>query len=136
MSNLTAQELIYKQMILDALDQGYVSEKDTGSLEDCESFCDLWYELKEASDNLYDIEYETRNGMEIHLHPKTSSRHYEIDVHAMEVEGIWVAWDYYYGGGKHGEPEAFDWISNARIVECEEKVVTKVEYTFKEYVYE
>ena len=95
---------------------------------------DLWGHLKSNinSDICDCIEYEMREGLETNLTSKTSSRHYEIDVHAMQVDGIWVAWDYYYGGGKHGEPEAFDWISNARIVECEEKVVTKVEYNFKE----
>lgn len=132
MNKLTAQELIYKKMISDALDQGYVNEKDIDSLEGCESSCDLWYELKDTSDNLYNIESETREGMETNLHPKKHSRHYEIDVHAMQVDGVWVAWDYYYGGGKHGEPEAFDWISNSRIVECEVKIVTKVEYTFRD----
>lgn len=100
MSNLTAQELIYKQMILDALDQGYVSEKDTGALDECESFCDLWYELREASSYLYDIQYETRYGTEEpNLEPKTYSRHYEVEVRAIKVDGVWVAWDFYYGGG-------------------------------------
>lgn len=132
MNNLTAQELIYKQMINEACE----SDADVGisviNYGAHDSYQDLWFHLKEIYDCCYDIEYEIREGMETNLHPKTSSRHYEIDVHAVQVDGVWVAWDYYYGGGKHGEPEAFDWISNARIVECEEKVVTKIEYKFKE----
>lgn len=136
MSDLTAQEMIYKNMIqcvIEIHDDIARFVYDYGSHD---SYCDLWYELKDKfnskTDVLYNVEYETREGMETNLRPKTSSRYYEIDVHAIEVDGIWVAWDFYYGGGKHGEPEAFDWISNARIVECEEKVVTKVEYRFKE----
>lgn len=132
MNNLTAQELIYKHMVVEA----YHASDDINFTDypDFISYENLWEDLKSKinSDICYLIEYETRYGMETNLHPKTSSRHYEIDVHAMQVDGVWVAWDYYYGGGKHGEPEAFDWISNARIVECEEKVVTKIEYKFRE----
>ena len=132
MSNLTAQELIYKQMISDAIDSDTSIKEYISQCDEPEQYEDLWGNLKSEFVDCYDIEYEMREGLEINLPSKTSSRHYEIDVHAMQVDGIWVAWDYYYGGGKHGEPEAFDWISNARIVECEEKVVTKVEYNFKE----
>ena len=132
MGNLTAQELIYKQLISELYevedDFNYTDYPD----EVAGNYEDLWNTLKSDFDACYEVEYETREGMETNLRPKTSFRHYEIEVRAMEVDGIWVAWDYYYGGGKHGEPEAFDWISNARIVECEEKVVTKIEYKFKE----
>ena len=131
MSNLTAQELIYKSMVFEL----YRSE-DNFSFTDYPSeisYEDLWYKLKAEYDCCYELEYETRYGTEEpNLEPKTYSRHYEVEVRAIKVDGVWVAWDYYYGGGKHGEPEAFDWISNARIVRCEEKIVTKVEYNFKE----
>ena len=134
MSNLTAQELIYKQMISDAIDSDTSIKEYISQCDEPEQYEDLWGHLKSNinSDICDCIEYEMREGLETNLTSKTSSRHYEIDVHAMQVDGIWVAWDYYYGGGKHGEPEAFDWISNARIVECEEKGVTKVEQNFKE----
>ena len=131
MSNLTAQELIYKQMIAYAIASDSSIKEYVYKGDEPEQYEDLWEHLKSEFD-CYDIEYEMREGLETNLASKTSSRHYEIDVHAMQVDGVWVAWDYYYGGGKHSEPEAFDWISNARIVECEEKVVTKVEYNFKE----
>ena len=132
MSNLTAQELIYKQMIQVVSEDNSRITDFVAEFEDQESYKSIWYDIKSEFDEAYEVEYEMREGLETNLASKTSSRHYEIDVHAMQVDGIWVAWDYYYGGGKHGEPEAFDWISNARIVECEEKIVTKVEYNFKE----
>lgn len=132
MINLTAQELIYKQMIQVVSEDNSRITDFVAEFEDQESYESIWHDIKSEFDEAYELEYEMREGVETNLHPKTSSRHYEIDVHAMKVDDIWVAWDFYYGGGKHGEPEAFDWISNARIVECEEKVVTKVEYTFKE----
>lgn len=131
MSNkMTAQELIYKSMVHEC----YKIEDNfnfTDYPEDI-TYEDLWYKLKEQYDSCYEIEFEFREGIETNLSPKTSSRHYEIDVVAAKIDGVWVAWDFYYGGGKHGEPEAFDWISNARIVDCEERVVTKTEYVFKE----
>ncbi len=132
MINLTAQELIYKQMIQVVSEDNSRITDFVAEFEDQESYESIWYDIKSEFDEAYELEYEMREGLEINLPSKTSSRHYEIDVHAMEVDDIWVAWDYYYGGGKHGEPEAFDWISNARIVQCEEKIVTKVKYTFKE----
>ena len=132
MSNLTAQELIYKQMIQVVSEDNSRITDFVSEYVDKEDYENIWYDIKSEFDEAYEVEYEMRNGVEIKLPPKTSSRHYEIDVHAMKVDGVWGAWDFYYGGGKHGEPEAFDWISNARIVECEEKIVTKVEYNFKE----
>lgn len=131
MSNkMTAQELIYKSMVYEC----YEREDDFNFTDytDDITYEDLWYELKEQYDSCYEIEFEFREGVETNLSPKTSSRHYEIEVRASKIDGVWVAWDFYYGGGKHGEPEAFDWISSARIVECEERVVTKTEYIFKE----
>jgi len=135
MSNeMTAQELIYKSMIHEC----YKREDNfnfTDYPEDI-TYEDLFDELLDTvfGDTLYEIRYDYRYGDQevLDLEPTTSSRHYEIEVRASKIDGVWVAWDFYYGGGKHGEPEAFDWISNARIVDCEERVVTKTEYVFKE----
>lgn len=135
MSNeMTAQELIYKSMIHEC----YKREDNfnfTDYPEDI-TYEDLFDELLDTvfGDTLYEIRYDFRYGDQevLDLEPKTSSRHYEIEVRASKIDGVWVAWDFYYGGGKHSEPEAFDWISNARIVDCEERVVTKTEYVFKE----
>lgn len=135
MSNkMTAQDLIYRSMIKESFMRetsvfDYVCEY--GHINNYE---DLWYELKEKYDSCCEIEFDFRYGDQevLDLEPTTSSRHYEIEVRASKIDGVWVAWDFYYGGGKHGEPEAFDWISSSRIVECEERVVTKTEYVFKE----
>lgn len=138
MSNkVTAQELIYKQMVADVIelnDDILVFLNNKSCPDSAEDYYDLWDEMKGCFSECWDVEYEARYGdQEVSdLEPKTSSRHYEIEVRASEIDGVWVAWDFYYGGGKHGEPEAFDWISNARIVDCEERVVTKTEYVFKE----
>ena len=54
------------------------------------------------------------------------SRQYESkSVAAKMPDGSWVGWTYWYGGGKHGEPEAIDWMDDAYDLACteEEKVV-------------
>ncbi len=63
------------------------------------------------------------------------SRHYEVDaVAAKYVDGSWIGWAYWYGGGKHGEPEAIDWMEDAYAVNCteEEKVVVVRTFTAPE----
>lgn len=55
------------------------------------------------------------------------SRHYESkSVASKAPNGKWVGWTYWYGGGKHGEPEAIDWMEDAYFLECveEQKVLT------------
>lgn len=66
--------------------------------------------------------------------PAPSSRHYESEAVAYQyVDGSWVGWSYWYGGGKHGEPEAIDWMEDAYDVNCteEEKVVVVRTFTAK-----
>lgn len=63
------------------------------------------------------------------------SRHYESTSVAMKMDdGSWVGWTYWYGGGKHGEPEAIDWMEDAYFLDCkeEEKVVTVRTFTLIE----
>lgn len=135
-NKMTAQELIYKMFLVKASSVNENINEIIAETQACESFEDIFDELldSEFSDDLYEVRYDCRYGDQVvlDLEPKTSSRHYEIEVRASKIDGVWVAWDFYYGGGKHGEPEAFDWISNARIVDCEERVATKTEYVFKE----
>ena len=46
------------------------------------------------------------------------SRHYESKAVAAEMlDGSWVGWTYWYGGGKHGEPGAIEWMEDAYDVE-------------------
>jgi hypothetical protein len=82
----------------------------------------------EADENyLWDAMSEVRSsGVETGL-PCPSSRHYESDAVAAQMpDGSWVGWTYWYGGGKHGEPEAVDWMDEAYDLSVteEERVVT------------
>lgn len=61
-----------------------------------------------------------------------SSRHYESrSVACKMADGSWVGWTYWYGGGKHGDPESIDWISAAYALDCveEEKLVLVRKFT-------
>jgi hypothetical protein len=57
------------------------------------------------------------------------SRHYESDaVAAQAPDGSWVGWTYWHGGGKHGEPEAIDWMDSAYdvVVTGEQTIIKRI----------
>ena len=77
---------------------------------------DVIYEFREG-------EFETGLGCE-------RSRHYESKaVAAKMVDGGYVGWTYWYGGGKHGQPDCIDWMEDAYDVSVKE--ATKVVLVFK-----
>lgn len=86
----------------------------------------------ENYDEVQDCKYEFREGeVETNI-PCESSRHYESNsVAAQCPDGTWVGWTYWYGGGKHGEPEAIDWIEHAYNLECVEEEKLVVARTFR-----
>lgn len=91
----------------------------------CENIDELWAELSKT-ESVFDATSEVRClGIETNL-PCRSSRHYESDSVAIQMpDKSWVGWTYWYGGGKHAEPEGIDWIEHAYGVACaeEEKLV-------------
>jgi len=100
----------------------------------CANVDELYSALVEAQEH-YDGASEVRScGVDTGL-PCEWSRHYESKAVAMKMpDGSWVGWTYWYGGGKHGEPEAIDWMDEAYEVDCteEEKVVTVRTFTARE----
>lgn len=62
------------------------------------------------------------------------SRYYECEQVAIKlVDGSYVSWIYWTGGGKHGEPESIPWIDDAFEVDCveEQKMVTVYNFSVK-----
>jgi len=60
------------------------------------------------------------------------NRNYESDAVGKKLRnGKWVGWTYWYGGGKHGNPEEIDWMSDAYFLEVEEKEKIITVRTFK-----
>ena len=96
-----------------------------------ENVDDIWekfrYYFYDAEDCFRDGEVETNI-------PCESSRLYESQSVAAEMpDGTWVGWTYWYGGGKHGEPESIDWMGEAYHLNCvaEEKLVVVRTFTKK-----
>jgi hypothetical protein len=88
---------------------------------------DADFESFENEDEYWDAKSEVRQG-EVETGLKCEwSRHYESKAVAAQLpDGSWVGWTYWYGGGKHAEPESIDWVEDAYDLTCteEEKVVT------------
>lgn len=96
----------------------------------CENVDEL-YEKLEDEDGHWDGKSEVRCG-EVETGLKCDwSRHYESKSVAMQFpDGSWVGWTYWYGGGKHGEPEAIDWMEYAYDLDCQEEEKMVVVRTF------
>lgn len=86
---------------------------------------DLYEQAEEESiegdEYFHDAIYKVRQG-EISANDISSApydvRGYECKMVAAEVYAkVWVAWPYYYGGGKHGEPSEIDWMDDAIFVD-------------------
>lgn len=94
---------------------------------------EVWAQREGSDDYLQDAINEVRcSGTKTGLKCDWS-RHYESDaVAAQYIDGSWVGWTYWYGGGKHGEPEAVEWMDDAYDLTCEEKQVTVTQRTFTE----
>jgi hypothetical protein len=91
-----------------------------------------WDEFDERDpDNLQDARSEIRGGTAETGLPTPYSRHYESkSVAAQMPDGSWVGWTYWYGGGKHGEPGAVEWIEDAYALTMTEEVKTVTVQTF------
>lgn len=84
-------------------------------------------EDEEKQDWLTDNEAGLRQGQERTGLPCGYSRHYSSAAVAAEMlDGSWVGWTYFYGGGKHGQPSEMPWMEDAyRVAWSEETVVVK-----------
>lgn len=87
-------------------------------------------EIFEENEDQVDM-YEIREG-EVETGIRSGySRHYESkSVAAKSPTSVWIGWTYWYGGGKHGEPEAIDWMSEAYFISCVEEEKLVVVQTF------
>jgi len=73
------------------------------------------------------IQYQTNDfrcrGEKSEIKCETYSRHYECEEVACVLDnGIAVGWTYWHGGGKHGEPEAINWVDSAYFVNVKQEV--------------
>lgn len=96
------------------LSEEFNINKDFKSSDINENNIDEIYEFLENADYLQDIIYEFRESGEETDIEAEYSRHYESKSVAIQLDdGSWVGWTYWYGGGKHGNPEEIDWMDDA-----------------------
>lgn len=83
------------------------------------------YAAFEESDYHWDYAEEYRSGQVKTGLPSQYSRHYESEEVAAETSpGVWIGWTYWYGGGKHAEPGAIDWMPEAYFLDVREETRT------------
>lgn len=126
MSDFTPEDII-KMVILTNIGYAIPLNANHDSLDD------LWEMAREDNDAAVQEEMDDlRSGEEeTGQPPEFSSRHYEHKgVAAKGPNGQWVGWSYWYGGGKHSEPEAMPWMSEAYFLDCVEEEKTVIVRSF------
>jgi hypothetical protein len=114
----TAEELIYRYIVSVECMIHEIPFPDGFKSMGCDDLRE--WACNECDDGMY----EAREG-EIETDVECDwSRHYESKSVAAEVDGQWVGWTYWYGGGKHGERDAY-------LLDCEEEEVMTIQRTFK-----
>jgi hypothetical protein len=127
MQTLTPEQLIKKAIVQRINEQNYDDFQQP--IETGEEI-DAAYDLAVEKRLHWDFVEEVRSGgIETNL-PAPFSRHYEIDIHAQLIDNQWLAYPFYYGGGKHAEPSAIPWMEDAFFVDCEEEQLTITQRTF------
>lgn len=124
---MTAEQAIKKHMLLEAISLNpdliwpeEITEKNVD---------DVWEELLVEKDLHWDFMWEFRESGEDSGIPTQYSRHYECKEVARQLsDGNWVGWTYWYGGGKHANPEEIDWMDEAYFVDA--KRVMKITHIF------
>lgn len=88
-----------------------------------ESIEELYEDLLVNNDLNWDLESEFRSsGEDSGIPDRYYSRHYECKEVARQLnDGTWIGWTYWFGGGKHGEPESIEWMEDAYEVEVKEE---------------
>lgn len=100
----------------------------------CEDHSDtqaLWDEFREM-DEIYEYKEDFRcSGEDTGMKPVNYCRSYENEFVARQLaDGNWVGWDYWHGGGKHGNPGEMEWMEDAVFLDMSEQEVTITKRTF------
>lgn len=124
---MTPEQKIKRDIIINAC---IYEEKGVPDMPTGEKVDEVFDSLSEEDEygNLQDATEEIRSGYDEETDISCEfSRHYEAKSVARKMsDGSWVGWTYWYGGGKHGEPESIDWMDSAYDLDCkeEQKMVT------------
>jgi hypothetical protein len=129
---MTACQAIKREILLQAI----ANNEFEISGEITEASVDDLYDECIIDGDLQDYESEFRASSDIESKLSTEySRHYESKSVAKQLSnGEWVGWTYWYGGGKHGNPEEIEWMKYAYFLEVteQEKLVVVREFKKKD----
>lgn len=122
-----ASDYIYKTLIEELLISSQFSLDTELTLDNAEHIYNQnAYGDDDISDLLYELHDNFRYSGTVSNLDAPCSRHFEVDMHVRQVDGVWVAWPFYYGGDKHAEPDVIDWVGQSEIVVLDrEEVVVK-----------
>ena len=96
---------------------------------------EVYEDVQDSNEYDYDVMYNLREGDIQTEIAAPSSRNYEsYSVAAEAPNGMWVGWTYWYGGGKHGEPEAVEWVEDAYLLNHKEEEKLVVVHSFEKVV--
>jgi len=128
MTKLPAPIALKKYIVQQANDMNFNDFHYSGPLKtECE--IEEAYEYTTQNDG-YGIESSVRGeGIETNLNAPFS-RHYECEVRALNTDDGWIAYNYWHGGGKFGNEEEIDFISDSYYVSCQEKEVLTIQRTW------
>lgn len=116
---MTPEKKIKREILAIAISSGYI--EDCPEMTD-ESVDGLYESLLVEEGLHWDLEYEYREGEYKTGIQAPFSRSYGSDSVARKMmDGTWVGWTYWYGGGKHGEPETIEWMQHAYELDVTEK---------------
>lgn len=129
---MTAEHKLKHLILLKAVEMKYIEPLTE---EVTAENVDALFEANNQDWELQDPKNELRGGQhETNLPVGYQGRglsYYESQSVAMQyLDGSWIGWTYWYGGGKHAEPEAIDWIEAAYDVTVTEEPRTIIHRTF------
>lgn len=127
---MTAEQKIKLEILKEALEHNPELNWEKGEITE-DNINDAYDEILVDNDAHWDFESEFRAcGIETEL-DAPYSRHYECVIRAKKMsDETWVAWPYWYGGGKYSNPEEIEWMEDAFEVNCTEKETVVLVRTF------
>jgi len=137
---MNTEQKIKQHILINALTEEQMDNADDLDLGTAKGVDAAWemageYEGIFSEIEIIDEEAEFRcGGQSTNFVCAEYSRHYECEQVAKKLnDGTYVSWTYWSGGGKHGEPDAVEWMDDAFEADCEEKqeMVTTYKFTKK-----
>lgn len=126
---MTPKQRIKRQLLIEA-GKNLLNKVKVEITED--NLDDVWEEAcgEDCCDMQDWVQQFRTSGQDTGL-PSPHSRYYESrEVGRHLSDNTWVGWAYWYGGGKHSEPEEIDWMSDAYELDVTSEVKTVTVLTF------